>query len=519
MKINALLTKKPFVRITPEGYLKGRITTDAHKACAVDNRAFWQVVTQADFLREYYPTGHKINSELFYPNRIKYDEQQQRFFEEKVFRASFPLQMVITVQQLVHLCGNDIRFELTEGRTSETANSLLSEIRQGWLERNMEVAFYDFARSVKITGDGATVFYMRDGKVRTRCLSFLNGDTLYPHFDPESGELTAFARRFFDYTEDGQERTEWVEVWDKEFLYRYRKARQGLAGTVASLSEMFGLDGYTADGKPEKHNFRGVPVVYRRDPDGPCWSFSQDNIDKYELAISHLCQNNMAYAFPIMLLKGEDVEIQGDMYGAVKAITMGSDDDASFMSRPEASSAFELQLNTLLKMIFMGSFTVMPPEVKSGDLPGVAIKLIYSPSVEKAMTDCKDFDSSIDRMRELFLEGYGIERGKSTQYAQLPLTAWAEPYIHQNTAELVNNLVQAVNSGILSKRTGSELSTYGRNDEWDRLLSEYKRKQEADLLYTLRTQQDTADTPGTDAEDGTAEDDGGEVKDEKGGEE
>ena len=56
------------------------------------------------------------------------------------------------------------------------------------------------------------------------------------------------------------------------------------------------------------------PDVYKRQA---CWSFSQDNIDKYELAISHLCQNNMAYAFPIMLLKGEDVEIQGDMYGCL----------------------------------------------------------------------------------------------------------------------------------------------------------------------------------------------------------
>ena len=98
----------------------------------------------------------------------------------------------------------------------------------------------------------------------------------------------------------------------------------------------------------------------------------------------------MAYAFQIMLLKGEDVEIQGDMYGAVKAITMGKDDDAGFMNRPEASQSFELQINTLLKMIFMGSFVVMPPEVKSGDLPGVAIKLIYSPSLEMRMPYCFD---------------------------------------------------------------------------------------------------------------------------------
>ncbi len=118
----------------------------------------------------------------------------------------------------------------------------------------------------------------------------------------------------------------------------------------------------------------------------------------------------MAYAFPIMLLKGEDVEIKGDMYGAVKAITMGKEDDAGFMNRPESSQSFELQFNTLLKMIFMGSFTVMPPEVKSGDLPGVAIKLIYSPSLEKAMIDCKEFDSSIDTMKRLFIFGYGIEK-------------------------------------------------------------------------------------------------------------
>ncbi|MBT0711501.1 hypothetical protein INE74_00414 [Bacteroides ovatus CL03T12C18] len=81
---------------------------------------------------------------------------------------------------------------------------------------------------------------------------------------------------------------------------------------------------------------------------------------------------------------------------------MGKDDDAGFMNRPEASQSFELQINTLLKMIFMGSFVVMPPEVKSGDLPGVAIKLIYSPSLEKAMIDCKEFDESIDKMKRLF---------------------------------------------------------------------------------------------------------------------
>lgn len=72
-------------------------------------------------------------------------------------------------------------------------------------------------------------------------------------------------------------------------------------------------------------------------------------------------------------------------------------------------------------MIFMGSFVVMPPEVKSGDLPGVAIKLIYSPSLEKAMIDCKEFDESIDKMKRLFLHGYGTEKGQLTKFLNLKI--------------------------------------------------------------------------------------------------
>jgi hypothetical protein len=232
-----------------------------------------------------------------------------------------------------------------------------------------------------------------------------------------------------------------------------------------------------------------VPVIYHRDEIGACWSPVQDAIDKYEHAISHLCQNNMAYAFPIMILKGEDIEIQGDMYGAVKAITMGQDDDASFLNRENGTTAFELQINTLLKMIFMGAFIVMPPEVKSGDLPGVAIKLIYSPSLERALLDAKEYDHVIDELKELFLYGYGIETGKLTKMLSLNILSYIVPYVHQNTAELINNLVSAVNSNILSKETASEQTTYDKNNEFDRIMREMKEEQSADLLAQITTKQ------------------------------
>jgi hypothetical protein len=64
--IAEILTKKPFARVTPEGYLQGRITSDLRNASFTNNsdRLTWQLISQADFIREFYPSGHKINCNL-----------------------------------------------------------------------------------------------------------------------------------------------------------------------------------------------------------------------------------------------------------------------------------------------------------------------------------------------------------------------------------------------------------------------------------------------------------------------
>jgi hypothetical protein len=482
MKKNEILTKKPFVRVTPNGYLNAGMKTELTKTEIVNDKLVFQIVSQADFIREFYPTGHRINSPDFYPDRIKYDEETKRFFTEKVMRVAFPFQMIITIQQLVHLCGNLINHELTDAKVNNQAEDDFLLYKKGWLDKNIEIAFYEFAKSIKITGDGAICLFMDNGRVGTRNFSYLDGDKLYPHYNSITGRLEYFARRYTDYDDRGEEMTDWVEVWDEKFLYRYKQTKTGVKGAVNSIIARLGItDPYVLDSQTA-HQFNEVPIVYHRDKHGPCWTFAQENIDMFELAVSHLCQNNMAYAFPIMILKGENITIQGDMYGAVKAITMGADDSADFMKQPQASEAFKLQLDTLLKMIFMGGFAVVPPEVRSGDLPGVAVKLIYSPSMEKAITDCKEFDKAIDTLARLFLFGYGIETQKTTAFAQLHVRSKAVPYIHQNTAELINTLMQSVTSGFLSAKTASELSGYGKNNEFDQIMRELKEQQQHDLL-------------------------------------
>lgn len=492
--INDILTKRAFVRPMPQFIQTAALTRKPERAKTPQDSTSWQIVSQSQFVREYYTSGHLINDTTYYPDRIKYDEEKHQFFTEKVVRCAFPLQMIITSQHLVHISGNDIRHELTDSEATEEREQLFLKWKKGWLDENIETRLYFFYKSAYIVGEAALLFYIKDKKMYTKNLSYLNGDTLYPHYDSITGKLDAFARKFSDYDEDNNEYVQWLEVWDEKYLRRYRRDVQGFQGAVRKVKEMFGLDGWTMVSQ-EEHEFNRVPVAYHRRDEGACWSFVQDAIDKYELAVSYLCQNNMAYAFPIMVLKGDSVSIEGDIYGQVKAITADMESDIRYLERSDNTAAFELQLNTLLRQIFLGSFAVMPPEVRSGDLPGVAIKLIYSPSLDRAMIDAKEFDHVIDDVQELFTYAYGVQEEKQTQFKSLHIISYIVPYIHQNTAELINNLVQATAAGILSKETGSELTSYGKNYEFAKITAEAKEQEKADQLYTKLKARQTQNNP------------------------
>ena len=201
----------------------------------------------------------------------------------------------------------------------------------------------------------------------------------------------------------------------------------------------------------------------------------------------------MAFAFPILVMKGEDIEIQGDETdGAVKGFIIGADANVDYLKAPESPESFKLELQTLLKNIFRGSSTVEPPEIKSGDTPTGTVKLIFFPAIQKAMQDAVDLDQSVRRLSRLFKYGYSIEKECMTQMAGLDILTWIVPYIPQNDQERINNLVQEVGVGIKSKQTASEQVGDGAFDEWSRIINEQKEAQQSDTLSTLLKQQQSA---------------------------
>lgn len=506
-----ILVKKPWYEYKPYGYMahgKKMGTFDKDDLSEPDDKMYKLPKTQDDFLREYYPTAHNIFNEEIYPdiwkegpaNPLNPDDPKdplygkKKLYRQKIQRTAFAFQQLIAVKHILHLTGNDIQFELASDPTKsndETMQNLLTRFKMGWLLADMEIRMYEAVRSLMITADAAIVgFFNEEKKFGAKTLSFLNGDKLFPQYNSLTGELEVFARRYYDYDENGREKIEWVEVWDDTYYYRYKQSVDGDESTILKrIKGFFGIGGYKlVEQKP--HGFPFIPVAYVRNDEGPCWHAVQKNIEDYEVAFSYLCENNKAYAFPIFFMQGDgdSIQIQGDMSGAVKAIAMSDPDaKAGFLNGTDASNAFATQLQKSYDLIYELSFTVKPPELKSGDLPGVALKLLYSPALEIAMNDAQMMSPFLSKIVEIVKYGVGYENGNMTDMIKLPVNAWIEPYVHQNSTEIITNLATAVQNNFLSHQTASErCPTYPVNDEYDRIVREAKQKQEQDLLNDIK---------------------------------
>lgn len=492
--LRSLRTKKPFTRILPWGHYDHgeRIGQIREEAPTFDNLRR-KIVTQEDFLRELDPSGHIINDREYYPDiwRQNTDASDKanygKWFIQEVPRYAFAYQQIILNKQLTHLCGNDIQFELADKKDDSQQREVFNEFKRGWANKNMEVAWYQAAKSVKSTGDAAIVGYMDNGSFGWKCLSFLNGDRLYPHYDRKTGKLLCFVREYTDYDANGAAVSNYMEVWDDTYYYRFSssaKENNTLWDSITSkLKSLFSLDGYKCE-VMERHNFPFIPVAYMRDDYGPCWTFSEETIENYEMAFSRLAQANHDFGLPIMYVKGEGSQelSKADMTHASKIFFLPSDGDIGFLNKQDASNAYNAELQILEEQIYKQSFATKAPELKSGDTPGVAIKLMYSDSYERAMVDAQEFDSFMDALVAIFTYGYGVEAKHQLDFKNLKLSFYIKPYVHLDENGLINNLAVSVQNGFLSKQTASEKNPYSVPSEFERILQEKKEEQQMDLL-------------------------------------
>lgn len=503
--VRELLVRKPFFELTPIGYMKhsnvSDMVPDTYDGTMPEDTMYWRIKTQADFLREYYPSSHRIMDEKEYPDIWKQNPENGKWYQQKIQRTAFAFQQLIHAKHQLHITGNDIQFELADGddyddeKSVEENQKTLNLFKKGWLMRDMEIRFFEAVGAYLKVAECAIVgFFDENKKFGTRTLSYDRGDILYPHFDSLTGNLLCFARKYYDYDDEGNQKTEYVEAWDKQKFYRFKKAvKHGkVKEVVTKIAKIFGIDNYTLVDE-KYHGFQFVPVAYARNDKGPCWSMVQRNIEDYEEAFSYLCENNKAYAFPILSLTGDgdDITITGDdITGSAKTIMITDPNGkAQFLNGTDASDAFATQLNKSYDLIYELSFTVKPPELKSGDLPGVAIKLLYSPALEVAMNDSQELQPFLDQLLRICKFGIGTDENCVATMTGLPINAWINPYVHSNKTEVITNIATAVQNGFLSKQTASErCPDFPKTAEYERIMREKKEEDQQDLLIELQKQ-------------------------------
>lgn len=499
-KLKDIMMASAFRRITPFGRAPLILDTGgpAPDLSAYDAKFAW--VPQSEFLRELYPQGHKILDPSIYKNDFIQVKEElpdgtsvKHWVEREVARVAVPFQYVIKTQQLIHLTGNDIVLVNSDVSPKKREKDWLVTFKQLWRDRNMNIAFFNAVNSEKCTGNTAVAFYFtKPGgilHINAKVYSYLDGyticDTIYSEKD---GEPEIQTIKYQSYDTETMRTVQWVDVWDRQRAYRYRRDGSEPEKNPADIYAGYD-DGYTLVSAVEHGYNDRVPVKVKRSQIGACWSPVQHLCDDYDIQASNLCQAARVLPHAVFFVKGGEGKVETAADGRPTAIvTPDVQADAKFLTPTDTSGASDTALKLLEDKIFLGSFIVKPPEVKSGDLPGIAIKLIYAPSLDKAIADAKEWDPFVDGIVDLFSYGAAMEMGDSS-LAEIGVTGFADPYIHQNVAEVVTNLVNAKQGGILSQETGTTKNPYSESDEYGRVQDELRAQQEAEermIAYTTQ---------------------------------
>lgn len=470
-----ILKKEPFKRMLPYSQLAGyAVGHEKIEVSLPENE--WKIVPQERMLAELNPSAHDVNNISIRKDKYLKDDDGNIVDSKEVARVAVALQQIISTKQKIHLTANPIKFTLTEPNRTENKEKDFVEFKQAWVDKNMHVYLSKFVESWLDTGDAALYVYRNNNIVGCKEFSFKNGDVLCPHYD-YYGNLKVFGRLYQSVDNKGKT-VSMLDVFDKTYVTTYRKGGR--------FGRMFNSGGWVPVENPRKHGFEDVPIVYKRSDDA-CWGHVQSLIDSFEEALSRMSENNRYYANSILFISGNVGEMPS-RDDDNKTIQGEVGTDAKFLATPESNQAQMNELDVLLKQIFLGTFTVnvSPDSVKSsGDLPGITVKLLFSPATEKAISSAKELDESIDRLIKLFKYGYGLEVKKSTEMNNLKLRGDFKIYTPENDAETAQIINDGVFSKAISRETANEIYPLAVNGEKERVDAQMEKDQAAEVAGSL----------------------------------
>jgi hypothetical protein len=465
--IEQLLRKKVFTRAAAPlsvPSIQGSAYANSYESAQAPSQRY-TVVTQDQFLSELDPRSHEINNRLLYPDKLIINSEGVTTGITLVARCSVALQQTIATKQCVHLFAKPLKF--TARKNGDTAR--FTRFKEYWTERNISSALYMQAKSALTTGDGAICFFMsgkEKPKLGYKIWSYRDGDMLIPVYAENGVDMKMFIRRYTSLSDDGLTTVDTLDVIDDTKYTRMEKIKNAWT-TVSEFA----------------HGFAQNPVAYHREPD-VAWGAGQDLIDKIERLLSDLRESNAYFAFGIMFIKGEEVNVlPGKTTQGKVILSTTNESDAKILEAPNLSPALKFEYDSYMRELkhVTGTVIIDPETLKGGDQSGAYIKNLYNDAIQYAMDARPRWQPVLEKIVSVVKEGLGLEEKETLEYGQLVVICEPDIYVPMNVAEEVRLVNESIVAGTLSQETASEINAFAVPDEKERLARETTEKREAEM--------------------------------------
>lgn len=458
----SLIKKRPFTRGITDPYSDKYANTKISIGETLEAKLPTlrkEIVTQDEFLQELDPSSHKVLYDQNIPS-ITMKTDKGGYVEIEYKKMAVPFQRLIKDKHVLRLCGNPMQFTLMDTEPTDKMLSDFITFKQYWNLRNMDGIRTKMVDAQKSVGDSGLLFYFdKDGKIKARLLSYMQGYVLCPHND-DNGD------RILESVYYKKDDTYYIDSYDDEYLYRY----------VQDWSDDSIDSGEWKMLPPVRHGFSEIPLVTKRGL--VAWDNVQNIIEVYEVIYNIFLVIQKRHGWGILYIKGTFKDNGRKIAGAIvlNDTSIDSNGSAEFKTPPSPEGmlqTLELMEETIQKG--SGCTFILPKDISlSGDISGVAVKISQELDNETSLLGVIDWQNVADKMCRLFKEGLAkelVNTGEKewatavTDFENLHVNAKFKEWMPQSDTDYNSMLIQLKGAGLISEETGIERNTESSPDE------------------------------------------------------
>jgi hypothetical protein len=331
-------------------------------------------------------------------------------------------------------------------------------------------------------------YFDENGDIKSRLLSYKDGYVLCPHNDDNGDRILESV-----YYANGD--TEYIDSYDKTYFYRYEKKQ---VQNNATKSE------WTLTTK-DKHGFEEIPLVTKRGD--VSWNNGQTIIETLEIIWNIFTVIMKRHGWGILYIKGDFNEGVKKLAGSIilNDTNAEGNGDAKYLT-PSTPEGMENLLKSLKEQIQTACSTtfLLPSDIHvSGDVSGIAIKLMQSADLEIASQNVIDYQNVANKMKRLFVYGLAKEFVNKktnttaiTDFAKLDISAEFVVWMPQSETQLVSMLQTLKQIDGISMDTIVQTSPFSSPDELQKIQGDKAQKQKEQIeLATAKKPITTTNTP------------------------